>query len=158
MVLGLVLSVPAYMIVVKERILFGGTTMLLELAPRDPRSLIQGDYMALNYKLSETLRQQLIEKSLRGRVVVQLDEHAVARFARIQDSSRPLEDGEHLLRFRKRGSMVRIATDAYFFQEGHADVYTSARYGELKVGSAGDAVLVGLRDEEFAEITPPVSN
>ena len=132
MVLGLVLSVPAYMIVVKERILFGGTTMLL--------------------------RQQLIEKSLRGRVVVQLDEHAVARFARIQDSSRPLEDSEHLLRFRKRGSMVRIATDAYFFQEGHADVYTSARYGELKVGSAGDAVLVGLRDEEFAEITPPVSN
>jgi uncharacterized membrane-anchored protein len=157
-VLGLVLSVPAYMIVAKERIIAQGTTVLLELAPRDPRSLIQGDYISLNYELSDTLLQKIKEESLSGRVVVRLDERAVARFARLHNGSLPLGKGEYLLRIRKRGSVVRIATDAFFFQEGHANVYTSARYGELKVGPSGDAVLVGLRDEEFTEITPPVSN
>lgn len=157
-VLGAVLIVPTYMIVAKERVLAEGTTVLLRLAPRDPRSLIQGDYMALNYKLSDSLRQKVHETSISGRVVVRLDGHKVARFARIYDGSIPLGQGEHLLCFRKRGSVVRIATDAFFFQEGHADVYTPARYGEIKVGPSGDAVLVGLRDEELNKIRPPVSN
>ncbi|XOT97907.1 GDYXXLXY domain-containing protein, partial [Alcaligenes pakistanensis] len=30
-----------------------GQTVLLELAPVDPRSLMQGDYMSLNFALSQ---------------------------------------------------------------------------------------------------------
>ena len=47
--LVLVLAVPNALVVQKERLLASGTPMLLELAPVDPRSLIQGDYMRLDY-------------------------------------------------------------------------------------------------------------
>ena len=35
------------------------------------------------------------------------------------------------------------------FQEGDADLYAKARYGELKVDKSGASVLVGLRDDDF---------
>ena len=39
----------------KEALLKDGQLVLLELAPVDPRSLMQGDYMALRYKISENM-------------------------------------------------------------------------------------------------------
>ena len=36
-------------IAAKERLLVSGSTVYLELALVDPRSLMRGDYMALNY-------------------------------------------------------------------------------------------------------------
>ena len=47
-----VLGATAWVVWSNERILSGGQTVLLELAPVDPRSLMQGDYMALNYALT----------------------------------------------------------------------------------------------------------
>ena len=38
-----------WLVVQKERVLSSGRTVLLELAPRDPRSIMQGDYMVLAY-------------------------------------------------------------------------------------------------------------
>ena len=52
----------------KERLLQQGVTMLLRLAPVDPRSLIQGDYMDLRYDLPEFLRQPSLPRN--GHVVV----------------------------------------------------------------------------------------
>jgi uncharacterized membrane-anchored protein len=49
---------------------------------------------------------------------------------------------------------VRIAGDAFFFQEGQAAIYQPARYGELRVAGDGDAVLVGLRDGELRPLAP----
>ncbi|WP_293650426.1 GDYXXLXY domain-containing protein, partial [Thiolapillus sp.] len=43
----------------KERLLAEGTPLLLKLAPMDPRSLMQGDYMALNYQISRDWRKLL---------------------------------------------------------------------------------------------------
>ena len=42
-VLGLTLVVANLSIIGKERVLREGRTVLLQLAPRDPRSLLQGD-------------------------------------------------------------------------------------------------------------------
>src|SRR5690606_14717090 len=39
-------------VIQKERTIKEGELVLLELAPIDPRSLIQGDYMQLNYTIS----------------------------------------------------------------------------------------------------------
>jgi uncharacterized membrane-anchored protein len=47
---------------------------------------------------------------------------------------------------------VRVATDAYFFQEGTSGKYASARYGELRVDDDGSSVLVGLRDSARVRI------
>jgi len=148
-VLVLVLAVPAYGVYTKERILASGATVLVKLAPRDPRSLLQGDFMALNYALANELRRTVKGESVDGAAVVRLDANGVAELVRVADGAAPLAPGEQLLRFRKRGRNVRLASDAYYFQEGQSKRYSKARYGELKVSASGDAVLVGLRDEGF---------
>ena len=141
----IILAFVNFEIVGKERILREGTTVLLELAPVDPRSLLQGDYMALRYAMADEVARVAAEKGVRdGRVVIELDENGVARFVRIHEGER-LADGQHLLQFRKRGESVRLASDAWFFQEGTADTYRGARFGELRVSDEGEAVLVAVR-------------
>ena len=43
----------------KEQLLANGKTVFLALAPVDPRSLMQGDYMALRFKLERDIAPQL---------------------------------------------------------------------------------------------------
>ncbi len=151
----LVLLVPNYAIVQKERLLQDGTVILLELAPVDPRSLIQGDYMRLEYAIARDLSGQrglpnvepVVPRVPRdGHVVVRLDDQGVASFVRWHDERTPLAPGEHLLRYRRRDNRIRIATDAFYFQEGHAQRYERAKYGELRLDASGESVLTGLRD------------
>jgi len=128
--------------------------VLLRLAPRDPRSLMQGDYMALRYGMAaEVARVADDAKISDGHAVVQLDNRQVARFVRLDDGE-TLRANETLLRFRKRGETVRLASDAYFFEEGQWKTFESARYGELRVDDDGNAVLTGLRDENFQPLGP----
>jgi uncharacterized membrane-anchored protein len=143
----LVLAVPNAFIVEKERLRTEGTTMLLELAPRDPRSLIQGDYMRLDYAISRQIADSQASWPRTGQVVVLLDDKSVALFVRRHDEGTPLRAGEHLLAYRYRGGGIRVGTDAFHFQEGHGPRYLGARYGELRVARSGASVLVGLRDE-----------
>ncbi len=42
-----------------ERILSQGQSVLLRLQPVDPRSIMQGDYMAIGYELTRTIREEL---------------------------------------------------------------------------------------------------
>ncbi len=139
----LVLGAINLLIADKERLTARGTPMLLELAPVDPRSLIQGDYMRLDYAITRQHNGSGWPRD--GHVVVTVDADDVARFVRRHDDT-PLRPGEHLLRYRIRDDSLRLGTDAFFFQEGHAATYAPARYGELRVDDAGTSVLVGLRD------------
>ena len=148
--LVLALALPGYAVMQKERLLASGDTVLLELAPVDPRSLIQGDYMRLNYAITRAIEEQA-SWSRDGAIVVTLDPVGVATFVRRADAS-PLQPGERRLRYRKRDGRVRVGTDAFFFQEGDARRYERARYGELKVDADGGSVLVGMRDSLAAPI------
>jgi len=148
-VLLLILVVMNGLIYQREQILAHGETVLLKLAPVDPRSLMQGDYMALRYALAADIAAAVLEETADGVAVVQLNGDRVARFARIHAADSALAANEQLLQFRKRQAGVRIATDAFFFQEGDAGKYEQAQYGEFKVSPAGDAVLIGLRDEHL---------
>lgn len=131
----------------KERILDDGATVLLRLAPVDPRSLLQGDYMALRYAMAERVADAAGEAGISdGAVVVELDDRRVAHFVALHDGGTLGED-RYLLRFRKRGQRVRLASDAWFFEEGQWDTYRGARFGELRVAADGEAVLTGLRNE-----------
>jgi uncharacterized membrane-anchored protein len=140
--LALVLAVVNVSIARKEALLANGTVVLVELAPVDPRSLIQGDYMRLEYELASSSEASWPRD---GRMVVRLDEQGVARFVRRDDGS-PLVVGERLLQYRRRARRTRVGSDAFFFQEGHAARYANAKYGELRVDRSGGSVLVGLRD------------
>ena len=130
----------------KEQIVRNGTTVLLRIAPRDPRSLLQGDYMALRYTMAAAVASEAEQFGMNdGFVVIELGELNQARFVSLYKDQQ-LQDGQHLLRYRKRGDSVRLASDAYFFEEGSGQEYSSARFGEIRLNTNGDAVLIGLRD------------
>lgn len=136
----------------KEQQLARGRTLLLELAPRDPRSLLQGDFMVLNYRLANEVLFTLREKSADGLAVVSLDQQGRAVFQHLHQPDEALAPGQALIHFRKRGSSVRLGAEAFFFEEGQAAAYANAKYGELKVGSDGEVVLIGLRDAQLAPL------
>jgi len=132
----------------KERIVRNGETVLLRIAPRDPRSMLQGDYMALRYSMAGLVARDArkLEKN-DGIAVIELGKLNEARFVSLYEGQ-PLGRGQQLLRYRKRGDSVRLGSDAYFFEEGGWQKYRAARYGEIRVNAKGDAVLIGLRDAE----------
>lgn len=136
-------------IATKERLLSDGRVLFLELAPVDPRSLMQGDYMALRFALANKVSRMATNQN--GKMVVTADQRGVALFQRLDDGT-PLAQDEHLLRYRLRQGRVEIASNAFFFQEGQAALYAGARYGELRVADNGEAILTGLRDADLAPL------
>ena len=151
LVLGafLVLALANLQIFGKEAIVRDGRTVLLRLAPVDPRSLIQGDYMALRYAMAGEVAEAAGNAGVNdGVAVVRIDANCEASFVAIYDGQQRASD-EVLLRFRKRGETVRLASDAFFFEEGGWQSYEDARFGVLRVGENGDAVLIDLRDEAW---------
>jgi len=155
-VLVAVLAAANWAIVGKERTIANGETMLVALAPLDPRSLLQGDYMVLRYAIAGEIERSLDAPfSADGVAVVRLDENDVARLVRVGGSTDDPGPDERLLRFRKRGESLRIAGEAYFFEEGQAQTYARASFGELTVDSDGEAVLTGLRDSQYNRLGEP---
>ncbi|WGI26233.1 GDYXXLXY domain-containing protein [Halomonas alkaliantarctica] len=153
-----VLAVVNWAIWQKERHLAEGEIVYLELAPVDPRSLMQGDYMALNFALSNQIQSALfqqdeVQQASNGYVVVRLDDQHIAHFQRL-DNGTALGDEERRLRYRLRNAQVRFATDAFFFQEGHGERYESALYGQFRINSQGEPLLVSLHDETLKDLSP----
>ncbi len=155
-----------YSIFKKETILTEGKLALFELAPVDPRSLMQGDYMRLSYAIareSDTeefnpgeliLNQTQTDESIskRGYIVVKLDRLGVAQKVRLQEGKTPLNEGEYLVVYTRTKWDLNIGAESYFFQEGEADKYAEAKYGGLKIDDKGNNVLEGLYDENRKRI------
>jgi len=146
----LVLGTVNLSIIGKERIRHDGASVYLALAPVDPRSLMQGDYMALRFALAQELEHGSAGPSSAPRegetrwAAVALDAQQVARLA-AADAPSTLR-----LRYRIRSGRVWLGTNAFFFEEGSAERFASARYGEFRVDrDTGEAVLVGLRDAQL---------
>jgi len=146
----LVLGALNLAIVAKERIKRSGELVYLALAPVDPRSLIQGDYMALRFALTRDLERRDEASQRRARegeiafAGVALDAQRVAHLAG-DAAPAPLR-----LRYRIRNGQVWLGTNAFFFEEGTAERFSQARYGEFRVDrDTGEAVLVGLRDDKL---------
>ncbi|HXV98347.1 MAG TPA: GDYXXLXY domain-containing protein [Anaerolineae bacterium] len=150
----LVLGVANLLIFQKEQLLASGQTIFLQLAPVDPRSLIQGDYMALRYHITQNLPVDELPND--GYLVLKLDERNIATFDRIYQPGEPLAPDERLIRYRKRNWDIRLGAESFFFQEGHADYYDEARFAELRLAESGETVLVGLRGPELEPLGPPV--
>lgn len=172
----LALAVVNHGIVQRERILSDGRVVLLELQPVDPRSMMQGDYMALRFAVANDIQDALdpdcakwrgtnsagalkcmdfdrkragqrIDKD--GYIVLALDADGVGRFISVQAAPRPVARGDVAVRYRQRDWWeFRIASNAWFFPEGQAERYAPARYGELRVNDDGEALLTGLRDDK----------
>ena len=144
--LVLVLGYTLYYVRAKETILADGHRLLFELAPVDPRSLIQGDYMQLDYAVSRQARRQLNERKT-GYVVV-TDSAGLARYVRVQSAPEPRAADEYLVNFTVDDWGLNVGAGEYFFQEGLADTFARARYGELRLDGDGNTLLTGLYDGE----------
>ena len=109
----------------KEQTLKDGQLILLQLAPVDPRSLMQGDYMRLSYKeaSSDLLDQQT---AIRGYAILQID-----------------------IKYKIVRHRIFLGAESFFFEEGQDTLYQKAVYGGLKVDGKGQSLLVGLYDENF---------
>lgn len=149
-------------IVGKERLLAKGNVIFLKLAPVDPRSLMQGDYMALHFAVGDAIARAREDENKAGMAVnsgvavVHVDARGEATFVRLHQGE-PLAAGEALLRFQQRPArwgraQTQVSTDAYFFEEGQAKRYEAAQFGEFRVSVAGEAVLVGLRGQDLAPL------
>jgi len=145
-----------FIIYKKEMLIRNGNRILLKLAPVDPRSLIQGDYMTLRYEITRLIESKKLPKD--GYIVLTKDDNDIGHFIKIYDQSSELKPEEFLLRYRKRGYKIKIGAESFFFQEGYAKYFEKAKYGELKISSSGDSVLTGLFDIEFTNIAYKIKN
>jgi uncharacterized membrane-anchored protein len=152
-----------------ERLLASGEIMYLELAPVDPRSLMQGDYMRLRYAVERAAVPQDMGAAQQdlggaqqedpaaalnvesGYLVVSLDEKRVGRFARFYKRD-ALAANERLIPYKGEAGNVRVVPDSYMFQEGQAERFAAAKYGEFRNDGAGRQLLVGLADQELKRI------
>ncbi len=158
LMLLVILGALGFKISEKETLLKDGRLLLLKMAPVDPRSLMQGDYMALGYDASLFPDENTI-KSLpyKGFIILTIHEKSVASFSRLDDGS-PLLTGEVRVLYRKvapvwRPAGLKYAAESYFFEEGQAARYEAARFVMVKLGESGDTLLVGLADEHGQQIT-----
>src|SRR5690554_8020869 len=94
--LVLILALVNWSIWSKERHLAEGEVLFLELAPVDPRSLLQGDYMALRFALASWVRSARYASQYAGEerdvadgyVIVRLDAQRVGHFQRLRSEER----------------------------------------------------------------------
>jgi uncharacterized membrane-anchored protein len=136
----------------KEQVLASGRIVLLELAPVDPRSLMQGDYMRLRFAITrKAFDLKTKEHNQDGYIIVSVNEHDVGRFIGMFQGEPLLED-QVKMQYRIRNNRVQFATNAFFFQEGTAQQYEQARYGEFRVATSGELLLNTLRDENYKVI------
>jgi len=136
----------------KEKTLANGKLVLLKLAPVDPRSLMQGDYMRLNYAISQVPEPDSLPAT--GYVVVRVDADSVARLVRYQPEKTPLAAGEQLIQYHKADWTLHIGAESYFFEEGQGDLFAGAEFGGLKVDAQGNSILVGLYTADHRLIQP----
>ena len=151
-----VLTYGIYFTVSRERTLRNGRLALLELAPTDPRSLLQGDYMVLRYAFTQQFR--LSELPPTGFLLLQLDPQGRLLRARPQVEAL-LENAQEVpLRYRIRRSgpggaeRMLLGAESFFFEEGRADTLQRARYGGLRLDGRGGSVLEGLYDADLRRI------
>ena len=121
----------------KEQTLRDGQLVLFELAPVDPRSLMQGDYMSLRYREATSDLLGDTQVATHGYAVLNIDSNRVARIVRLKVNDR-----------------LFLGAESFFFEEGQDTLYQKATYGGLKVNAKGESLLVGLYDKDFLLIKP----
>lgn len=156
---GIALAALAVLIAVnfgiwqKEDLIAHGQPVFVELAPVDPRSLMQGDYMQLNFRVPVDVASNLdgLLDNKRPRVVAKRNALGVATFTRM-DNGTPLAPDEFPVELTPKNGSWILVSDAWFFKEGEAGRWEKAKYGEFRVGAGGRALLVGLRGADLEEL------
>ncbi|MCS4296029.1 putative membrane-anchored protein [Comamonas sp. BIGb0152] len=139
----------------KEQVIAQGQRILVPLIPVDPRSLMQGDYMALNFALPFEMREKLKDIVSPSQLVrASIDEQGVATIDTLLKDTDTLKKGEVALPLKRLKGQWVLVTDAYFFPEGQGRHFEQTRYGDFRVLPDGRALLVGLADADGQPVLP----
>lgn len=154
--LVLVVGLTVHAVIDRERVLDEGRIVLFELAPVDPRSLMQGDYMALRFAIDDALPRRAGAPAgpLPRFAYVNVAADGRASLAGIGDDL-PAPSTTVAVRIRLRDGAPSVGPNAFFFQEGQAAVFEGARWGEFRVAANGTALLTHLRDEKLQRLGAP---
>ena len=167
--LGAVLLVSAQDVARKEYLLATGTPVVLQLAPVDPRSLMQGDYMALDFTISQQIARILQQENALGVAptntarllayvsrsesalpapsrLVALKNPANSSMYWVEGAEKDLDALAVILMQRHQGRWLPNGVNAWFFPEGQAGEVAHARFGEFKTNARGRALLYQLID------------
>jgi uncharacterized membrane-anchored protein len=140
------------LILQKERLIRDGRPVYVKLAPVDPRSLMQGDYMRLAYALPGVERSRSAEVPRWGerrRVAVALDERGIVQSAQVLASGAVPPTGMLAVELTPASGGWTLVSDAWYFKEGTQSRWAAARYGEFRVTPDGRALLVNLVGEDL---------
>ena len=141
----------------RERLAVEGREIFLELAPVDPLSLLQGQYMQVSFAVEREGVPVDEGQNFQGKLaVLSLDERGVAKFVGVEANNDP-EPDQVLFRghLRKMEDYVKleIPQRTFLFKENTEDLYESAKYGVFRVGEDGDFILMDLADENLQKLT-----
>ncbi len=159
-------AVLAFMAGQREYVVRTGTTVYLRTSPVDPMDPFRGEYVSLNYEISDSMRDSLSQvlddkkkddrRDVRVYTVLNVDENQVGNALYITDK-RP--DGELFIRGRTEPSgwrnPIRYGIEAYFVEQGQGREIEKLRgigdnirvplEMETVIGANGIAVLKGHR-------------
>ena len=146
-----------------EDVLATGKPVVLKIAPVDPRSLMQGDYMALSYAILNDIRANLNEsedgvilakeKKHPNKVyaLIHQDEQGVATLCRVEDSlPNDFKDcvANVYLPVNNFKWLPELPSQEYFFAEGKGQHYAQAEYAEYRFKD-GILLLARLLDKDL---------
>lgn len=143
------IALEAYDAVRKEAIVAEGRKILLPLYPVDPRSLVQGDYMALRYGVAN-----IDTANYNGTAYLTVDADGVGQSLRGEEAAAVPETDEVPLKVRRGWLRPRIAPNSFLFEEGTADAWSKARYAIVRINDEGILVMTGLADQKRIPIRP----
>lgn len=144
----------------KEHLIREGEPVFIPLAPADPRSLMQGDFMTLAFQMPPSPTDtgaapswhDALPGGQRWQVVAVRDARGVATLQRYDLGQGALAPGEFRIQLTRKPRGWTVVTDAWFFAEGEAQRWQVARFGEFRVDRQGRALLVGLRGADLAPL------
>lgn len=141
-------AIANYAIWDKEMLIANGQKVFVALAPVDPRSFMQGDFMQLNYHVPEGIEPGV----RRPQVAARRDALGVAQLLRVIPAGAPIAADEMRIELTPKDGRWILVSDAWFFREGDGRRWEAAKYGEFRVLPDGRALLVGLADAQLASL------
>ncbi|MDQ8738197.1 GDYXXLXY domain-containing protein [Paenibacillus sp. LHD-38] len=150
-VVALQLGYVGYHAATSEALLSSGTSVKLAIEPLDPRSLLQGDYVRLNYSISTppaSITEELEAHggSRRIKVVLLQGDNGVYELERIYKAGESLTGKEIVMNGISNGwDNIYYGIETYFVPEGTGvETERNAHFAYVKVGTNGDALLERL--------------
>ncbi|MCQ9283637.1 GDYXXLXY domain-containing protein [Priestia aryabhattai] len=130
-----------------EVLLQNGKEIKLALQPIDPRSLLQGDYVELNYDIAHVTLPH-VKDGEKVKLVLRPDKQGVYKYAKIyqadDDWNKPYTSKEKdvVITGSYHDWGIQYGIEHYFIPEGTGSkVESEARFATVRVGKNGDAIV-----------------